>query len=81
MKNISFGFAGVGFFTSQSGERPPWYLNPNLTFPGMILFVIVGFATVFSVGGVREKGIRPSDLDVSAVYQRMDRNHEDQTKV
>ena len=31
-KNISFGFGGSGFFQSQSGEKPPWYLNPNLTF-------------------------------------------------
>lgn len=57
LRNISFGFGGSGFFASQSGERPPWYLNPNITFPSMILFVILAFATVFTNGGVREKGV------------------------
>ena len=73
IKSISFGFGGSNFFASQSGEKAPWYLNPNLTFPSMILFVIVAFVTVFSSGAVREKGIRSSDLDVDvAVIQ----NHE-----
>ncbi len=64
IKKISFGFGGSNFFASQSGEQPPWYLNPNLTFPAMILFVIVGFAIVFGAGGVKEKGAAPNDLDV-----------------
>lgn len=69
LKNISFGFGGSGFFVSQSGERPPWYLNPNITFPAMILFVLAAFSVVFTAGGVREKGMRAvsSDIDVSSV--------------
>jgi hypothetical protein len=65
IKNISFGFGGSGFFQSQSGERPPLLLNPNITFPAMILFSISLFALVFNFGGIKEKGERPVDLDVA----------------
>lgn len=65
-KKISFGFGGSGFFTSQSGERPPWYLNPNLTFPMMIIFVISLFSLVFSSGGVKEKG-GVQDIELSSL--------------
>lgn len=58
LKNISFGFGGSGFFTSQSGERAPWYLNPNLTFPAMITIVLAAFITVLTTGSVKEKGIK-----------------------
>lgn len=71
LKNISFGFGGSGFFVSQSGERPPWYLNPNITFPSMIMFVIVAFATVLSSGAIKEKG-GVSDIDISSI-QSIDR--------
>lgn len=57
LASASFGFAGSGFFTSQSGEKAPWYLNPNLTFPAMIAIVSAAFLTVFLNGAVREKGI------------------------
>eukprot|EP01038_Epipyxis_sp_PR26KG_P005858 gene5858-8081_t len=67
IKNISFGFGGSGFFTSQSGEKAPWYLNPNLTFPAMITIVIVAFITVFSTGSVKEKGASKMDLEVAQV--------------
>lgn len=56
IKNISFGFGGSGFFVSQSGERPPWYLNPNITFPTMIAITLAAFLTVLANGGVKEKG-------------------------
>jgi hypothetical protein len=62
-KNISFGFGGSGFFQSQSGERPPWYLNPNLTFPAMITLTLAAFVVVYSTGSVKEKGGGVSDLD------------------
>ena len=58
IKNISFGFGGSGFFASQSGERAPWYLNPNITFPTMIAIVLAAFITVLSTGSVKEKGER-----------------------
>lgn len=52
---------------SQSGERPPWYLNPNLTFPAMIAFCLVAFITVFSSGAVKEKGVRKIDIEISQI--------------
>jgi len=67
IKNISFGFGGSGFFTSQSGEAPPWYLNPNLTFPAMIAFTIAAFAIVLTTGAVREKGQTSLDLEVAQI--------------
>eukprot|EP01035_Chromulina_nebulosa_P019303 gene19303-25164_t len=50
IKNISFGFGGSNFFASQSGERPPWYLNPNITFPTMIAITLAAFITVLATG-------------------------------
>eukprot|EP01039_Chlorochromonas_danica_P001439 gene1439-1564_t len=67
LSNISFGFAGSNFFASQSGERPPWYLNPNLTFPAMIAFVVAAFVVVLSSGGVKEKGIPMNDIDLAII--------------
>jgi hypothetical protein len=68
IKNISFGFGGSGFFASQSGERPPWYLNPNITFPTMIAIVLAAFITVLSTGSVKEKGERPVfDMEITRV--------------
>jgi hypothetical protein len=58
LKNISFGFGGSGFFVSQSGEKAPWYLNPNFTFPAMISIVLAAFLTVTTFGGIREKGFK-----------------------
>ena len=77
-KNISFGFGGSGFFQSQSGERPPWYLNPNLTFPAMITFTIATFVLVYSTGSVKEKGGGVSDLDgyETAAIHQVDSSHE-----
>ncbi len=70
IKNISFGFGGSGFFQSQSGERPPWYLNPNLTFPAMILFSISTFGLVFLSGSIKEKGERAIDPDLTMIMPR-----------
>ena len=58
LKNISFGFGGSGFFVSQSGDKAPWYLNPNFTFPAMISIVLAAFLTVTTFGGIREKGVK-----------------------
>ena len=69
IKNISFGFGGSNFFASQSGEKAPWYLNPNITFPTMITIVLAAFITVFSSGGVKEKGAPQIDLEVAQVQK------------
>ncbi len=70
LKNISFGFGGSGFFVSQSGEKAPWYLNPNLTFPAMVALVMAAFLTVFTNGGIKEKGQSKLDLEVATFYDR-----------
>lgn len=69
LKNISFGFGGSNFFASQSGEAAPWYLNPNLTFPAMILIVVAAFATVLSTGSVKEKGRSQLDLETASIIK------------
>ena len=65
IKNISFGFGGSNFFASQSGDKAPWWLNPNITFPTMISICLAAFVTVISFSGIKEKGERPIDLDVA----------------
>lgn len=69
IKNISFGFGGSNFFASQSGEKAPWYLNPNVTFPTMIAIVISAFIVVFTNGSVKEKGASKMDLEVASQEQ------------
>ena len=65
LKNISFGFGGSGFFVSQSGEKAPWYLNPNITFPAMIAILLSAFIVVVFTGSVREKGESNMDLELA----------------
>ena len=75
IRNISFGFGGSNFFASQSGQAPPWYLNPNLTFPAMITICLAAFITVVSTGSVKEKGATVSDLDgpiMSSIFSKSD---------
>jgi hypothetical protein len=67
IKNISFGFGGSNFFASQSGDKAPWYLNPNITFPTMITIVLATFITVFTYGGVKEKGESRVDLETASI--------------
>lgn len=76
LKNISFGFGGGNFFASQSGEKAPWYLNPNLTFPAIALLVIAGFGIVFGSGGVRQKGASKADLEFSRVFDQVSTDSE-----
>merc|ERR1712216_180451 len=41
-----------GLFSTPKGERPPWYLNPLITFPAIFLVVGLGFTLVVELGGV-----------------------------
>lgn len=52
-------------FASQTGERPPWYLNPNITF--VIVFVVVGIAfyAVVASGGVHQGYVNGAPPDVN----------------
>lgn len=44
-----------GFFEGETGERPPWYLTPTITFPAMFLTVAAAFYILISNGGVSIK--------------------------
>ena len=41
-----------GFFAGDKGERPPWYLNPLITFPAIFAVVGLGFYLGVELGGV-----------------------------
>lgn len=43
--NTIRGYYFFGFFESATGETPPWYLRPLITFPS--IFVVVGVSTYF----------------------------------
>jgi len=44
-----------GFFTGETGERPPWYLTPTITFPIMFAVCAAAFYVLISSGGVTIK--------------------------
>jgi len=52
-------------FASQTGERPPWYLNPNITF--VLVFIVVGvaFYAVVASGGVHQGYVNGAPPDVN----------------
>lgn len=52
-------------FASQTGQKPPWYLNPNITF--VIVFIIVGIAfyVVVASGGVHQGYVNGAPPDVN----------------
>jgi hypothetical protein len=41
-----------GFFTSQTGEKAPWYLDPNITFPSLFAIVGIAFYILLASGGI-----------------------------
>lgn len=49
------GLYFFGFFEGETGERPPWYLTPTITFPAMFLTVAAAFYILISNGGVSIK--------------------------
>jgi hypothetical protein len=65
------GFAGFlrkaqnfyffGLFEGETGERPPWFLRPSITFP--LAFAVVGaaFYVTFAGGGITERGAQTTD--------------------
>lgn len=56
-KNFYF----YGLFEGETGERPPWFLRPSITFP--LAFLVVGAAFYISVtsGAIRERGAQVTD--------------------
>ena len=51
-------------FASETGEKPPWYLNPNITF--FIVFAIVGasFWLVYQSGGIHQGFVESVDTNI-----------------
>jgi len=56
-KNFYF----FGLFEGETGERPPWFLQPMITFP--LAFTVVGgaFAVSFFSGAITERGTQVTD--------------------
>jgi len=54
-----------GLFSSKEGERPPWYLNPLITFPSIFAFTGVGFYLVVLLGGVHRGEVPEIGDDLS----------------
>lgn len=59
--NKAKNFYFYGLFEGETGERPPWFLRPSITFP--IAFVIVGAAFAVSLlsGAITERGAPVTD--------------------
>jgi len=47
-------FFFISPFRSQSGQQAPWWLNPNITFVIVFIFVFILFEIVLSIGGIHQ---------------------------
>jgi len=54
-------FYFFGFFEGETGERPPWYLRPSITFPMAFAVVGAAFWVLVSFGGITERGAQVMD--------------------
>lgn len=59
---------GIYIFGLFSGtkERPPWYINPLITFPSIFVIVGVGFWLVVSLGGLHRGEVAPVGDDLAS---------------
>uniref|UniRef100_A0A7S1TBH7 peptidylprolyl isomerase n=1 Tax=Compsopogon caeruleus TaxID=31354 RepID=A0A7S1TBH7_9RHOD len=57
-------FYFISPFASQSGQAPPWWINPNITFVGVFVLVGLAFYLVFVSGGIRQ-GVVTEPIDVN----------------
>mmetsp|Transcript_42111 Transcript_42111/g.99829 ORF Transcript_42111/g.99829 Transcript_42111/m.99829 type:complete len:274 (-) Transcript_42111:193-1014(-) len=57
-------FFFISPFKSQSGEKAPWWLNPNITFVLVFSIVFLLFFTIFSIGGIHQ-GYVDGDFDAN----------------
>lgn len=56
-KNFYF----FGLFEGETGERPPWFLRPSITFPLAFLVVGAAFYVTIAGGGIKERGAQTTD--------------------
>jgi FKBP-type peptidyl-prolyl cis-trans isomerase len=54
-------FYFFGLFEGETGERPPWFLRPSITFPLAFLFVGAAFYITFAGGAIYERGAQVKD--------------------
>lgn len=59
------GIYVFGLF-SKTSERPPWYLNPLITFPAIFVIVGLGFTLVVELGGLHRGDVPMAADDLSA---------------
>lgn len=59
-----------GFFEGETGERPPWYLTPTITFPIMFVTCAAAFYVLISFGGVSIKRdlVLEDSVDLGAAF-------------
>merc|ERR1712166_1020114 len=55
-------FFFISPFSSQSGEKAPSWLNPNITFFLIFLLVITLFVVVYSLGGINQSFDNPNSI-------------------
>ena len=55
-------FFFISPFSSQSGEKAPWWLNPNITFFLIFVFIIFLFISVYLLGGINHSFDNPSSI-------------------
>lgn len=66
-KNMSFleRFYIISPFMSQTGEKPPWWINPNITFFLITVFIAIGVYLVVISGAVHVGYVdRPVDVNI-----------------
>jgi hypothetical protein len=54
-------FYFFGLFEGETGERPPWFLRPSITFPLAFLVVGAAFYVTFAGGAIYERGAQIKD--------------------
>lgn len=55
-------FFFISPFSSQTGEKAPWWLNPNITFFLIFILILVLFVIVYSLGGINHSFDNPSSI-------------------
>jgi len=55
-------FFFISPFSSQSGEKAPWWLNPNITFFLIFLLILFLFVVVYSLGGINQSFENPNSI-------------------
>ena len=64
-KSLLERFYFISPFMSQTGERPPWWINPNITFSAIAVGIILGVWLVIKAGAVHVGYVdQPVDVNI-----------------